>query len=145
MIADLTPTTDVPEDWVRQTRLVLWEGGGAEVELEGSSFTSTSPDGLSVEHQRELLAELRRALREGGLRGPDGRELVRRFREMRAEAQRSSFGITIPNLGLPRGHAVGAGRDLHGGDRRGALDGRRHHALDRRAVTRSRVTEILST
>ena len=92
---------------MRQTRLVLWEGGGAEVELEGSSFTSTSPDGLSVEHQRELLAELRRALREGGLRGPDGRELVRRFREMRAEAQRSSFGITIPNLGLPRGHAVG--------------------------------------
>jgi hypothetical protein len=58
VIADLTPTTDVPEDWVRQTRLVLWEGGGAEVELEDELPTVRAAQPALAQRPPELGQEL---------------------------------------------------------------------------------------
>jgi hypothetical protein len=67
-------------------------------------------EGLDLDAQRELNTAVREtllAVYAGRTRMSDHRDLFARFREMNAQARRSTFAMRIPDLGLGAGEAVG--------------------------------------
>lgn len=115
VLADVTPATDFPHrGWGRLAGIEVKEPGTADLELteapEGVGIETTDSEGLDLDSQRELNAAVRETLQAiyaGRTRMSHHRDLFARFRAMNAEARRSTFTMTIPDLGLGPGQAVG--------------------------------------
>jgi predicted Rdx family selenoprotein len=100
--------------WGRLSRLELREPGGGELAVreapEGLVIDARDRDGLHPDAVRELKTAVRdvlRAVQAGETRMADHRDLLGRFRRMNAEARRSTFAMTIPDIGLQPHQAMG--------------------------------------
>ena len=115
VLADVTPAREFPRrGWERTSQLRLERRGGGEVEAtltaEGMAVEANDRDGLELRRQRELNRALRDVLRDvaaGSTKVSAHRDLVTAFRRMNAEARRSTFAMTVPNLTLGPREAVG--------------------------------------
>jgi hypothetical protein len=115
VLADVRPATDFPRrGWGQLTGIELKEPGGGEVALtrthEGVGVHSKDPQGLDLGAQRELNVAVRdvlQAIAAGKTRMAEHRELFAKFRAMSGQARRSIFAMTVPDLGLASGQAVG--------------------------------------
>jgi hypothetical protein len=115
VLADVTPAAEFPRrGWGRLAGIELREPGVENLEVredaEGVRVESIDRDGLDLDAQRELNTAVREALRAvyaGEARMADHRYLFAKFREMNAQARRSIFTMSVPDLGLGPGEAVG--------------------------------------
>jgi hypothetical protein len=115
VLADVRPATDFPRrGWGRISQMKLVEPGGdgiaIEEEREGLGLVAENPRGFDLGTQRELQAAVRdvlAAVEAGKTRLSEHRDLLAKFRGMTAETARSRLTMTIPDLGLPAGLAVG--------------------------------------
>lgn len=115
LLADFRPAVEFPRrGWGRMAGLDLRETGVGDVRLsptgEGAAFTASDREGLDLGSQREINTAVWDAVRlanVGETRLADHRELIARFRDMNAQARRSLFGMTVPDIGLRAGQAVG--------------------------------------
>ena len=115
VLADVTPAAEFPrQGWGRLARIELKEPATAELAVrearEGVTVESIDREGLDLDAQRELNAAVRETLRAvyaGETSLSKHRDLFARFRAMNAQARRSTFTMTIPDLGLDLGQAVG--------------------------------------
>jgi hypothetical protein len=111
----IRPAADFPRrDWGRLVGLKLIEPGGDDIavteESEGVGVVSASREGFDLGTQRELNTAAwlaMRAINAGESRMSNHRDLFAKFREMNAQQRRSRFTMTVPNLGLPAGSALG--------------------------------------
>ena len=74
------------------------------------AFSSEDPSGFDLGTQRELGHAVRDVLtgvQAGKTKLSQHRDLLRKFREMTGQARRSRFVMTIPEIGLRAGEAVG--------------------------------------
>jgi hypothetical protein len=116
VLADVKPAAEFPRrGWGRLAGIELTEGGTRDLAVEqaseGITVASTDREGLDLDAQRELHAAVRETLHAvyaGRTRFSDHRDLFAKFREMNAQALRSTFAMRIPDLGLGAGEAVGA-------------------------------------
>jgi hypothetical protein len=125
VLADVKPAAEFPHrGWGRLAGIELTEGGTRDLAVEqaseGLSVASTDREGLDLDAQRELKAAVRETLQAvyaGRTRVSDHRDLFAKFREMNAQARRSTFAMRIPDLGLSAGEAVGVDlRSVESGD-----------------------------
>ena len=115
VLADVRPAAEFPRrGWGRLARIELQRPGGGDVALrearEGVGVESQDRDGFDLGNQRELNTAVRdvlRAIEAGETRRADHRDLFAKFRDMNAQARRSTFTMTVPDLGLRAGEAVG--------------------------------------
>ena len=115
VLADVKPAADFPSrGWGRLASIQLKEPGTDGVAVrearEGVSVESMDREGLDLETQRELNTTVRKvlhAVNAGETRMRDHRDLFARFRAMNRQARRSTFTMTIPELGLKPGEALG--------------------------------------
>ena len=115
VLADVKPAAEFPRrGWGRLAAIELTEGGTRDLAVvpasEGISVASTDREGLDLDAQRELNAAVRETLNAvyaGRTRMSDHRDLFAKFREMNAQARRSTFAMRIPDLGLGAQEAVG--------------------------------------
>jgi len=115
VLADVEVAREFPRrGWGRLSRLELQERGGGEVvvreDAEGLAVEVRDPDGMPPGAQRELNTAVRDVLRDvhaGTARMADHRDLFARFRKMNSEARRTTFRMTVPDIGLQPRQAVG--------------------------------------
>lgn len=115
VLADVEIAREFPRrGWGRLSRLQLKEPGGGQVAVreapEGLVIDARDRGGVSPDEQREVKTKVREALRAvqaGKAKLADYRELLRRFRKMNAEARRSTFAMTLPDIGLQPRQAIG--------------------------------------
>jgi hypothetical protein len=115
VLADVKPAAEFPRrGWGRLAGIELTQGGTRDLAVEqaseGINVASTDMEGLDLDAQRELNTAVREtllAVYAGRTRMSDHRDLFARFREMNAQARRSTFAMRIPDLGLGAGEAVG--------------------------------------
>jgi hypothetical protein len=115
VLADMKPAAEFPRrGWGRLARIELREPGVEDLTVtqanEGVGVESMDNEGLDLDAQRELYTAVRdtlRAVYAGETRMADHRDLFAKFRAMNAQARRSTFTMTIPDLGLDPGEAVG--------------------------------------
>jgi hypothetical protein len=115
VLADVEVAREFPRrGWGRLSRLELREPGGGELAIreapEGLVIDARDPEGMPPDAVRELRTAVRdvlRAVHGGETRMADHRDLLGRFRRMNAEARRSTFAMTIPEIGLQPRQAIG--------------------------------------
>jgi hypothetical protein len=115
VLADVKPAAEFTRrGWGRLAGIEVKEAATGDFAVreasEGVTVESIDKEGWDLAAQRELNAAVREALRAiyaGRTRISDHRDLFAKFREMNAQARRSSFTMTIPELGLGPGEAVG--------------------------------------
>lgn len=115
VLADVEIAREFPRrGWGRLSRLELRGAGGGELAIreapEGLVIDARDPDGIHPDAVRELKTAARdvlRAVQAGETRMADHRDLFGRFRRMNAEARRSTFAMTIPEIGLQPRQAIG--------------------------------------
>ena len=115
VLGDVRPAREFPQEgWGRLTQIKLAETDGegisVEEEREGVAFSSEDPSGFDLGTQRELGHAVRDVLtgvQAGKTKLSQHRDLLRKFREMTGQARRSRFVMTIPEIGLRAGEAVG--------------------------------------
>jgi hypothetical protein len=115
VFADVKPAAEFPRrGWGKLAGIELTEGGTRDLAVEqtseGLSVASTDKEGLDLDAQRELNAAVRETLHAvyaGRTRMSDHRDLFAKFREMNAQARRSTFAMRVPDLGLGAEEAVG--------------------------------------
>lgn len=115
VLANVTPFAEFPRrGWGRLARPELKNASDGHVaareHAEGLSIEAQDPDGVHLGAQREVNTAVRdmlRAVHAGQTRMADHRALLVKFRKMNAQARRSTFGLTVPDLGLGPGQAIG--------------------------------------
>ena len=115
VLADVRPATEFPRrGWGRLAGIELTDAATPELAVgqasEGVRVESMDKEGLDLNAQRELNAAVKETLRAvyaGRTRIADHRNLFAKFRDMNTQARRSTFMMTIPDLGLDPGQAVG--------------------------------------
>jgi hypothetical protein len=115
VLADVKPAREFPRrGWGRLTGINLTEPGAGDVAVtaarEGVGVISKDPKGLDLDAQRELNAAVRevlRAIQAGKTQMSEHRDLFSKFRDMSAQARRSIFAMTVPDLRLQPGQTVG--------------------------------------
>ena len=115
VLADVEIAREFPrQGWGRLSRLELREPGGGDLSVreapEGLVIDARDPDGVRPDVQREVRTAVRdvlRAVDAGETRLANHRDLLARFRRMNAEARRSTFAMTVPDIGLQPRQAVG--------------------------------------
>jgi hypothetical protein len=114
VLADVQPAAEFPRrGWARLASLELEQGEhqvAVERLREGVSVQSSDRAGLSLAQQRRINGAVRRklaAVQAGKTRMADERELFAEFRKMNAQARLSRFRMTVPDIGLRPGQAVG--------------------------------------
>jgi hypothetical protein len=115
VLADVKPSADFPRrGWGKLTGIDVKEAGTEDFAVtqgsEGVTLESVDKAGFDLDAQRALKAEVRETLQAvyaGRTRISDHRELFTRFRAMNAQARRSTFTMTIPDLGLDAREAIG--------------------------------------
>ena len=115
ILADVKPAAEFPRrGWERLTQLALEKPGSDDVTVteaqEGVAVESRDREGFDLDAQRELntvVWDVIRAVNEGETRMADHRDLFAQFREMNAQARRSTFTMTMPDVGLQADQAIG--------------------------------------
>lgn len=115
VLADVKPALDYPRNgWGRLAMIRIKDRKSVGITLresrEGVSVKSMDRDGYGLDKQRELTTAAREVLRStqaGETRMADHRDIFDKFRAMNVQIRRSTFTMTIPDLGLPRGQGVG--------------------------------------
>jgi hypothetical protein len=115
VLADVKPAAEFPRrGWGRLTGIEVKEPATADFAVreasEGVTVESADKEGVDLDARRELNTAVREvldAVYAGRTQISDHRELFARFREMNAQARRSTLTMTIPDLGLGPGEAVG--------------------------------------
>lgn len=114
-MADVRPAAEFPRrGWGRLTAMKLIEPGvdaiRVEEDTEGLHVTADDPTGFDPGTQRELGLAVRNVLAEvdaGKTKMSQHRDLLAKHREMTKQTRRSRFEMTIPDIGLREGEAVG--------------------------------------
>ena len=115
ILADVRPAREFPQrGWGRLTGIKLTETDGegivVEEEREGVGFSSEDRAGFDLGSQRELesaVREVLNAVQAGKTKLSQHRDLLAKFREMTGQVRRSRFAMTVPDIGLQPGQAVG--------------------------------------
>lgn len=115
VLGDVTPAREFPRrGWGRLAKVGLAKPGGGEVvvreDADGLHVEAQDPEGLHLASQRELNSAVRdvlRAINAEKTRMADHRDLFAKFRQMNAQARRSTFALTVPDIGLQPRQAVG--------------------------------------
>ena len=115
VLADVKPAAEFPRrGWGRLTGIEVKEAATGDFAVreasEGITVETADREGLDLDAQRELQRAVRetlRAIQAGQTRMSAHRELFASFRKMNAQARRSTFTMTIPDLGLGPEEAVG--------------------------------------
>lgn len=115
VMADVRPAAEFPRrGWGRLTAMKLIEPGvdaiRVEEDTEGLHVTADDPTGFDPGTQRELGLAVRNVLAEvdaGKTKMSQHRDLLAKHREMTKQTRRSRFEMTIPDIGLREGEAVG--------------------------------------
>jgi len=115
VLGDVQPAAEFPRrGWGEMVGIELEKAATASFEVrrtsDGATIASTDDDGLGLDAQRELnlaMREVLEAVYAGRTRLSEHRGLLTKFREMTAQAVRSTFTMKIPDLGLAAGEAVG--------------------------------------
>jgi hypothetical protein len=115
VLADVRSAREFPQrGWGRLTGIKLTETDGegilVEEEPEGVTVSADDPSGVDLGAQRELGLAVRDVLASveaGETKLSHHRDLLRKFREMTGQARCSRFAMTIPEIGLSAGEAVG--------------------------------------
>lgn len=115
VLADVELARELPRrGWGRLSRLELETPGGGDVAVrqtpDGLSVDARDPDGMNERTQRELntsVREVLRAVQARKTRTAEHRELFARFRKMNREQRRSTFTMTVPDIGLRPKQAMG--------------------------------------
>jgi hypothetical protein len=114
VLAEVKPVAEFPrQGWGELAPIELKEAATSELAVrqtsQGVSIESTEREAIDLDTQRELNAAVKETLQAvyaGRTRLGDHRDLFAKFREMNAQARRSTFTMTIPDLGLREGQAV---------------------------------------
>ena len=115
VMADVRPAAEFPRrGWGRLTAMKLSEPGAEAIRIEedpeGLNLAAEDPAGFDLGTQRELGLAVRNVLAEvdaGKTKMSQHRDLLAKHREMTAQARRSRFEMTVPDIGLHEGEAIG--------------------------------------